>query len=803
MQLNRQSVKFDISLKAGLGMAVLLLVMMAIIAGWFWSSGIQSAERNGLLTVERIAGQLDARNQRAMTLAQTLGDMQTTGGFGNRQTSMDFMKRVVEQNPEIIGSYFNYEPGADGQDAAWNGRKGMDRGRFVPYWNRFTGSLTLDATVDLDSLEVYVTPKKSLKPIISEPYLYEGVLLASYGVPLVIGDRFRGISGVDVDLNDINRELQALKPFKSAKFAVLTSQGKFIAAPDDTLLAKQIKDDAKLQQAFGEAIASGKTGTQTLASPFGGHKAWMFHAPVQNGKWTVALLVEESEIVGPIVQRLLLLVGVGVVGIVVIVLFLSWLVGKATQLLDPLVLACEAIAHGELSRVQELVPLEAARTAGSEFKRMIQAFRQATDYLSGMAEAVSLIAKGDLTREITPQSERDQLGNAIFSMQDSLRGIVQKVRGSAETVSAASTQTSQAVEETSSSMEEMAASIRQVADNAQELAASVEETSSSISEMAASIQQVAGNTDTLASAVNETSASIEEMAASIQQVAENVQQANGMTESSAEAARRGKQAVTESVEGMAQIQEAMGKVVSTIESLDRNSTEIGQIIAVIDDIADQTNLLALNAAIEAARAGEAGRGFAVVADEVRKLAERSASATREIGDLIKGIQRETREAVQSTQQSESAIREGTELTRTAGESLDAIVHSVDQVRALMSEITQAASEQSRAARQITEAVGSMSALTHQVSIASTEQARGSEQINQAIHAMSSLTQQVSAATSEQRTGADQVVRAVEDVRMVSGSLQRESRSLLDEIAFFKEAELTLAIPPAPETQLKR
>ncbi|MNK88384.1 hypothetical protein D3C87_1083440 [compost metagenome] len=69
--------------------------------------------------------------------------------------------------------------------------------------------------------------------------------------------------------------------------------------------------------------------------------------------------------------------------------------------------------------------------------------------------------------------------------------------------------------------------------------------------------------------------------------------------------------------------------------------------------------------------------------------------------------------------------------------------------------------------------------------------------------MSSLTQQVSAATSEQRTGADQVVRAVEDVRMVSGSLQRESRSLLDEIAFFKEAELTLAIPPAPETQLKR
>jgi len=244
--------------------------------------------------------------------------------------------------------------------------------------------------------------------------------------------------------------------------------------------------------------------------------------------------------------------------------------------------------------------------------------------------------------------------------------------------------------------------------------------SSAAQETQATAMHLAEASDHQAEQITAASAAINEMAISIEHVSANSLESSNVAHKSVEIAKKGADAVQNTIRGMDSIREQIQETAKRIKRLGESSQQIGDMVELINDIADQTNILALNAAIQAAMAGESGRGFAVVADEVQRLAEKSTDATKQIEALVKTIQSDTNEAVASMENSTAGVVQGAQLALRAGEALEEIENVSAHLADLTQSITDSAQQQAAAASSISESMNVIQEVTTQTSAGTNE-----------------------------------------------------------------------------------
>ncbi|CDH45786.1 MAG: type IV pili methyl-accepting chemotaxis transducer N-terminal domain-containing protein [Candidatus Competibacteraceae bacterium] len=255
--------------------------------------------------------------------------------------------------------------------------------------------------------------------------------------------------------------------------------------------------------------------------------------------------------------------------------------------------------------------------------------------------------------------------------------------------------------------------------------------------VAAAVQETSAIADRLAKSSEIQARQIENVSATVMQMAQSMDEVSTKTAASAEVAEKsvgiaheGGDRVRHTIHGMNVIREHIQDTSKRIKRLGESSQEIGDIVALINDIADQTNILALNAAIQASAAGDAGRGFAVVADEVQRLAERSSNATKRIETLVKTIQADTNEAVISMEKSTAEVVGGAGLAEKAGEALDEIEKVSAKLAELIDEISKSAGQVSEMASRVSTAMISINEITGQTAESSVATASAIGTLNQ-------------------------------------------------------------------------
>ncbi|MCP3890060.1 MAG: methyl-accepting chemotaxis protein [Desulfobulbaceae bacterium] len=84
-----------------------------------------------------------------------------------------------------------------------------------------------------------------------------------------------------------------------------------------------------------------------------------------------------------------------------------------------------------------------------------------------------------------------------------------------------------------------------------------------------------------------------------------------------------------------ELEKAMKNTTKIVKSFEKNSENIQNSAAIMEDFADRTSILALNASIQTTMAGDSGHGFTEIADEIQRLSGISGNAAKEIGIAVK------------------------------------------------------------------------------------------------------------------------------------------------------------------------
>jgi sigma-B regulation protein RsbU (phosphoserine phosphatase) len=311
---------------------------------------LESNARNlALSLVNRVETQLTAVTKVTEGLARSL----ETGNYTDQQQQA-LLKRIVENNPEIYGSFIAYEP------YAVNGKQRL----YAPYYYREQGQVAFrrldESYIDYPYpyWDWYQIPRELGKLEWSEPYFDEGagnILMSTCSLPFyreIDGSKqLAGIVGADVSLDDLTELISSVKILRTGYAALLSRNGTIFAHPlkeaimNETFFSiAEARNDSFLRE-LGRKMVRGESGFIHYQSLVG-FTSWMYYTPIPSTGWTLAVVFPEAELLENVRQLSMTMAAIGFGGILLLTLAVIGIARAIIKPLQMLTAATDQVASG-------------------------------------------------------------------------------------------------------------------------------------------------------------------------------------------------------------------------------------------------------------------------------------------------------------------------------------------------------------------------------------------------------------------------------------------------------------------------
>lgn len=360
------------------------------------------------------------------TLASTVVTLRTQP-FDKRQAAIrEFYQEIIQKNPQYLAIWDSWEMSK--VDSGYS----LPHGRFVNEFWRVGQKIETKFSKKslLGDPEDYARIKKHKKESLENPYFYsytgseaDQQLMTSIIVPIMVGDEFWGVVGVDISLERYYNIITQIRPFEQSSSMLISHDLKYIAHPQKEMLGKSILNDYETifeSNAVLSKIVDGESAFFT-DKDINGKPSYFTLSPIFVGEsqmpWSLCMIVPRSVIVEQGNRALYISLLVGLIGL----LLLSYATFKVLKgnIFKPINAITKVLHKLSLGEVTSDIQIEIK--SKDEIGQMGQALSTTILGLEKKIEFANSIGKGILDSSFDLLSTNDYLGKALIDMRQSLK----------------------------------------------------------------------------------------------------------------------------------------------------------------------------------------------------------------------------------------------------------------------------------------------------------------------------------------------------------------------------------------------
>ncbi|HOD99946.1 MAG TPA: SpoIIE family protein phosphatase [Kiritimatiellia bacterium] len=365
---------------------VLAVTSLALIAVIVWSYVTSrhrleaEMEAKARFLADGAARQIDAQLGTLQGIVHGLALALETRGFNlSFAEARALQDECVAGNPGIYGCCIALEDSA--APPGWDDH--------APWAFRNGGSLAYEGLSGASRAhrreDWYALPQVLGKPVWSEPYSWNGVLMATYSVPLYTGTgtnrTFAGVVTCDLTLDWLEQMIARLPLGKDGYGMLISRNATYVSHPHGDFVLNETffsvaeeRNDPELR-AIGRRMVATDSGLQLFRSIVTHDVSWLAHSSLRSGDWIMVAVISHDEMKASILRLARQQAGIGIAGLLVLVLATTLISRSISRPVSRLASAAETLSAGDLDAV-----LPAPR-GNDEVSHLTRAFNRMRDSL--------------------------------------------------------------------------------------------------------------------------------------------------------------------------------------------------------------------------------------------------------------------------------------------------------------------------------------------------------------------------------------------------------------------------------------